>query len=344
MSAWDFRIVSIGALASLLYLTPTAKADGPPQVVVDGHFDHTKDKHGKDKFALSGIDCLDDGSHLCLVVDDEMTAVQFATLTSDVLKVGQLVDLHLDDEIIGKRPHKVTGTDHLNCSGGKDDGELDGEAVTHVGTTFYVVGSHGCSRNKAEYKPQTFVLSEIVVKDGKPGTPRNTYQLSKAILANDILRPHFGTDLKGAGGGASIEGMTSGADGKSLIIAFRSPSLNQKAFLMAVKIDPLFQENADFSPSDVSVHPVELGQDTGFRDIERLKDGRFLALTGAATEADAPFVLRMLKADFSLDDAAAKVQPPEGGSPEAIELLGDGRVLILSDDKQDGAPLTVSFP
>jgi len=338
------RAVLIGSLASMSSMVASAQAETLP-VQVHGDF-----AHDKNKFALSGMDCLPEhaNSRLCLVVDDELTAVQFATLSkTDTLAqydltVGEVVDLNLEGgEIVGKRPHKFTSMD---CSGGEDDGELDGEAVTHIGTTFYVVGSHGCSRKKAEYKPQSFVLSRVATEDGKAAKPVNTYQLGRAILQSDILKSHFGKDLKGAQGGISIEGMTAGADGESLLIAFRSPSLDKYAFLMSVKIDPLFKEGDSLSPDDIHIYPVPLGADTGFRDIERLSDGRFLALVGSATEVSAPYMLRILAPDFSLQQETANVPATDGGSPEAIEWLGDGRVLILSDDRQNGGAVTVSAP
>jgi hypothetical protein len=344
MSAFKYRLTFFASLlAFIVPILPVTAAQAAKAPLVEGHF---KTKKGE-KSNLSGMDCLApkaDGSRLCILIDDELTRAQFATLTADKLVVGEDIALFDGKKIIGKPPHSLTSTEALHCSGGQDDEERDGEAVAHQGNTFYIVGSHGCSRKSKEYRAETFLLTRLeVTADGSVAEMRNSYKLSAAILANSTLAPYFRRDLDATDKGASIEGMA--VSGDRLVFAFRSPSIDGNAFLLSVPAETLFTKGA-IPASATEVHEVPLGKDIGFRDIESLPGGGFLALTGPSWEAkpDAPYALQLLGTDFSLQDKPLTVSPPGKGSPEAIESLGNGQVLVLSDGAVDGQPFFVPFP
>lgn len=352
-------VLSCGQLAA----GPVAAAD---QMTVSGKF---KEKPGKGS-NLSGMDCLApgrDGTRLCLLVDDELKVVQFARLEGLELVVGE------DEKVfkagrtpIGKPPHELLHLAALHCSAGRDDGELDGEAVAHAGMTFFVVGSHGCSK-KGEYRSEQFFLARIEV-DGNGAIQdfKISYRLSKVISDNETLAGSFGqnlprnrnpdpakeADLPPAGNGTSIEAMAAVEDpddhaNDRLVFGFRSPA-EPDAILLDVPLAGLFDDGVALEKS--TAHLLALGEKIGFRDLEALPGGGFLALTGPDREADPdePYALQRVTAGFALDGNAVPVAADGEGSPEAIESLGtiaDGhlRVAIISDGKPNGGPVLIDI-
>lgn len=319
----------------------TASAD---TFVVKGDF---KTKDGEPN--ISGVDCLaakSDGTRLCLAVDDELKAVQFATLQGLELTVGNVEKVvDAGRKTVGKPPGEFLGLPDLHCSKKFDSGEMDGEAVAHIGQTFYVIGSHGCSK-KGKYRPQTFALSRIEVDpDGKIVDFTVSYRLSEVLSAAEAVKAVFGIDLPPASEGASIEALAA-SDGK-LFIGFRSPAVEQ-ALILEVPISGLFEEGATLSKA--TPHPVKLGARIGFRDLEVLGDGSFIALTGPDAEAEpnSPYALQRLDATFAPIGDALTVNAEPDGSPEAIEVLGTttdekDRVALFSDGLKNGGPVLIDM-
>ena len=306
-----------------------------------------------DKNELSGLDCLEESSpegRLCMVVDDEASFAQFATLSEDLLTAEKgTIELFKTEPEFGKQPDVQFGKVSLACTGGvKKNGGADGEAIAHAGRIFYVVGSHGCGRKNKKYSAQSFVLSRIEIgPDGSVVALDSTYRLSEAIATNAKLAAAFGHDLPvegmtpDAAAGTSIEAMT--VLGTSLAIGFRSPATD-RAYLLLVPIAQLFSPDGEFSSETVRVATFDFGPHVGFRDIEALpKDGSIVALIGpeGKPKPDGPYELRLISADLVLDTKArAKVPIPSDGSPEAIEVLDGTQVLVISDGAvQGGAQL-----
>ena len=110
---------------------------------------------------LSGIACLEPGEaggRRCLVINDELQSAQFVTIEGEQVVAGEakpLTNNATPQQTAGKAPKPT-------CGGGTDDfKELDGEAVAVAGDTFYVVSSHGCSRNKNEFRESLFLVSRF---------------------------------------------------------------------------------------------------------------------------------------------------------------------------------------
>lgn len=341
----------------LLFLLALAWAQGAPVVAEDkpeltvkGTFEEKKENDPN----LSGIDCVapdDDDEQLCLLVDDELNLVQFAELDGLKLKVGKTLEIFGDDnevadgnEVVGQPPGLSSEIPKPRCSKGTEQGDLDGEAVAHIKRIFYVVGSHGCSKNGL-FRPQTFALARIELdKDGKAKRVTVSYRLSEAIAANARLAPFFATDLPPKADGTSIEAMAA-RDGK-LIIGFRSPA-EDEAVLLEVPIEGLFKDGGPLDTATIIDHSVPLGKEIGFRDLEALPKGGFVALTGPDRERkgkrNRPYALQRLTAAFEPIGPATEIDFKKDGSPEAIEILAGApkdhiRVLVLSDGLANGGP------
>ena len=113
-------------------------------------------KDGKAARDLSGIACAPGQAvRHCLVVDDEGDSAQWATLDGTSFAAGDAVPLVGEsdgDVTFGARPEVACPI--------RDGafGELDGEAVAFAAPYYYVVGSHGCSRKKGEFRASSFIL------------------------------------------------------------------------------------------------------------------------------------------------------------------------------------------
>jgi hypothetical protein len=209
--------------------------------------------------------------------------------------------------------------------------EFDGEGVTYqaappssgrAGGTFYVVGSHGCSRNKAEFRLSSFLLARVDVDDhGHAATPELTYRVSGALQNAAFVGQFFGKSLDADAQGLNIEGIAIAGD--RLLLGLRSPSLNGDAFIVEAKIADVFAPGLTEAPVEVQVLPLAVGRNAGIRDLATLPDGRLLVLSGPAQgQCDVPFALWLAGA------------PQAASSPTPIKL-GLLEEVFEDDQKKD---------
>ena len=135
-------------------------------------------KDGKAARDLSGIACAPNQTvRHCLVIDDESDSAQWATLDGTSFVSGDpmpLVGESAADVTFGARPE-------VDCPNGDGTfGEVDGEAVAFAAPYYYVVGSHGCSRKKGEFRASSFILARL--SDEPQGKVETTFRLA------DVLR------------------------------------------------------------------------------------------------------------------------------------------------------------
>ena len=83
-------------------------------------------------------------------------------------------------------------------------GELDGEAVAFAAPYYYVVGSHGCSRKKGEFRASSFILARL--SDDQQGGVETTFRLTDVLRHASTVSAYFGKDLNGDNG-LNIEGL-----------------------------------------------------------------------------------------------------------------------------------------
>jgi hypothetical protein len=323
-----------------------------------------KKKH-KPATDISGIACLPPVGtrRACLLVNDENKNAQFATIEGDRLIVGEPIALigdEADPKTLGSKPKKK----NVDCPNGPGDfAEFDGEGVAYSEPYFYVIGSHGCSRNNGLFQLSSFILARIRVDDhGRPAdgegkalpakksarAVQTTYRVSDLLRRAGSAAQFFGNDLESANG-LNIEGIA--VDGDKVWLGLRAPvDGDGKAFLVSASASDLFRKDhaaSRASPEDVI--KVRLAK-LGIRDLAMLPDKRILILAGAAHGPEQPFQL------FVVDPKAAKPtakplgqlpkveQLVEGekklGEAEAVTVLDpdQGRIVVLFDALVDGAP------
>jgi len=359
---WLFATLAVFGLSLALAPTFAAQQDAAApegEIAVKGDF---QGKQGKvPAVDLSGIACLPPGPggvRECLAVNDENKEAQRATLTGRELLPGAPI-LLLGD----KPPQDARGAPPtLSCPGGLDNFEdLDGEGVAAVpggssgDGTFYVVGSHGCSRGKAKGRLSGFLLARVPFTGGEPGRPDLTWRLSDALRGNPKLASVFAQPLDEAHQGLNIEGIA--AVGGDLLLGLRAPA-KQHAFLARVPTDALFAPDQSGGPSAEAI-PLALGEGVGVRDLAVLPDGRLLVLAGPAQEQADPYAVWLAElgrdasgtVSASLRRLAALRDIGTGkdrAKAEAIlPLVEEGgrlRVLVLFDGLPNGGPRTYLLP
>lgn len=350
----------VGALIPVL-----ARAESPriaaPEIAVtalDAAGLKTERKGGLEPaYDVSGIACLPpdgSGARACLVVNDQDTFAQRATLTETGLQGGDLVPL-IDKEhrraILGRKP------DDLACSQGKGGfKDLDGEGVAYAAPYFYVVGSHGCARRARTSVHSAFILTRVRVDAaGAPvGEPTEaveaTYRLNAVLASAQPIAGAYGHDLNEADG-LNIEGIA--ILGDRVVVGLRAPSIGGRAFLVAAESAALFAPGHDAVEIAAEVIPLALGEGVGIRDLAPLPDGRLLVLSGPTREqADIPFRLQA-------------VEPRTGGAVETLAEVADRvgvggrrakaeaalpldpaakRILVLFDGFENGGPRVYARP
>lgn len=187
-------------------------------------------------------------------------------------------------------------------------GEVDLEAVTLVGDTLYLTGSHSNTKKGVDADSREIVFSVKV-----SGTGANTqfvYQgkfsgLEAALVAWDqggsSGKPagYFGFAASSGAGiapentnGFSIEGMTTSVDNSELWLGFRAPqtdtSSRDKALIVPVKNYQQLQSDPDATPIFGEAIELNLGG-RGIRSIDKAADGSgYLIIagpSGSATDA-----------------------------------------------------------
>ncbi|MFY9293003.1 MAG: DUF3616 domain-containing protein [Methylorubrum rhodinum] len=317
-----------------------------------------RDEAGRKNVAedISGIACVDlgGGKRRCLLVNDEGGKAQFVAIDGLTIEPKRRVDLigeGPNPETLGRRP---TGP---GCPDAKQKfKELDGEGVAYAAPYFYVTGSHGCGRRSKAFTLSAMLLARIrVTGEGKPDVPEGaepegavetTWRLGDALARAETVGPYFLKDLTD-GNGLNIEGLAVAGD--DLYASLRAPSLDGKAFLVAVSVEALFAEGHEPYTGTPRVIPIEVGDGAGIRDLTVLPDGQLLVLTGPAQFQDVPY--RLFRFDpkgnagpVALGRLAPLDESESRGKPEAITMVGKDRVLVFFDSLKNGAPRSYTVP
>jgi hypothetical protein len=287
------------------------------------------DDDGEVATNISGLACIpkDAVPSTCLAIDDQGRSAQVAFIGNGRVAAGARLPL------IGKRPSRETigqPPAEIGCSDGERKfRDLDGEAVAYAAPFFYVVGSHGCSRHSNKFRLSSFILARIperqvtgAAQAFNPSSVETTYRLSEAIAASPPLRPYFTQDLMSANG-LNIEGLAI-ADGK-LFAGLRAPTLDGKAFIVAVDADRLFDENAAINEGDVKTISVPMGAGRGIRDLARLNDQQLLILSGPAQDGPVPFEIHV----FDIKAEASTLLGTLGELPDVTEAKAEA-ISVLS--------------
>jgi hypothetical protein len=316
----------------------------------------SSDKDGKPR-GISGMACLgkaSDASRECFVINDEERFGEIARLTKDgLVATGKTIDFVEKGET-GKG---VRGVARNPMCGGVEDAskfdELDGEGVAIAGNWAYVASSHSCSGG-GKYKPSSFLLVRFKVKGGtfKGKTlVERSWRLADVLLAGE-LKAFYG---KPKGEGTNIEGIA--VIGDRLYAGLRTPVNSNESFIVGAPVDDLFAADPKDHPQGlkdgVAIKPikVELGANTGIRDLAALRNGRMLILSGPTDEqADVAYKLWLLDKPVSgkARDLNVTITTPTQGKDgkrakaETVTVLDETpdrlKVLVLYDNIDEGEP------
>jgi hypothetical protein len=312
------------------------------------------DDDGDEATDISGVSCLppDGGKHVCLVIDDQGRLAQAATIEGLKLRGGGKIRLiskgGAPADIVGQEP--IVDECSEKAAKFKD---LDGEAVAHYRQDFYVVGSHGCSRNGNKFRASSFVLarvpdqivSKVAAADSKSvdenGPIATSYRLSEALLVAPHVKEFFARDLM-TKNGLNIEGLAI-IDGK-LYAGLRAPVVDTKAYLIEVDLDALFDAGKSIALGK-EVREIELDflGGRGIRDLAALGDGRLVVLSGPAQADGTPFALHFLDPKTNIAKPIAVLgDVPSGAKAEGLHVLaqspkGMDLVIMFDGPKSGGA-------
>lgn len=213
--------------------------------------------------------------------------------------------------------------------------DLEGLAMDQAGN-LYAITSH--SRNSdGEEKKSRDKLVRFRIEGDRVTEPRVENGLKPALLAAHPVLAEAAKllDVK-AEGGLNIEAMEVSADQQGLLIGFRSPLLDGRAFMARVEnLAELFEADA---PPRVSSQRVTLdlgGQ--GIRGMTHVPHlGGHLLISGPVGREPVPFQLWFWSGQP--DDAARRVSVPGLASFKHAEgvcaavLEGQPWIIIVSDD------------
>ena len=284
-------------------------------------FDEDKD--------LSGI-ASPDGQQV-LVVSDETVAVQPGVLDrkSATIKAGIPVPLP------------------KGAGDGKSEADCEGVAWMPEEQAWYVTGSHGLGKKKADFQESRCHVFRIPA-DPSSGQPMASGIARASLLPwverEPALQPWARKPLQQ--NGFNIEGLAA-KDGR-LWFGLRAPNVDGTAFVVCVAPSALFREGAN----GAELHRLAVGPGVGIRELAAVRDG-FVVLTGNASsetskqqpksEAPGPdvnFALWHWQPGGALVKLGDLPKPP--GKGEGLCVLEDTEdhadVLVLHDGISGGEP------
>lgn len=336
---------AISWLALVMVAAPALSQDRAELLVPLARLSVNGEISGKDGGVaqdISGMACIPTaGSEtLCLLINDENTSAQFVSLNGSELQPGAVLP------IIGRAaPKNAVGTPpSITCAEVKKFADLDGEGVTYENRQFYVVGSHGCSRNSNSFRLSSFILARVSMA-GTGETVKSTeltYRLSDVLVAAAQAGDRFGKHLDTAGNGLNIEGIA--ISGGKLWAGLRAPVDDGKAYLIGASIDELFAPGSAkwMGAPDVRILPLSAGR--GIRDLASLSAGRLLLLSGPAQNQDIDYRLHLVDLNTSAPPILIGVlENVPYGKAEVVAVMRESRdtleFIVMFDGVKNGGGL-----
>lgn len=211
--------------------------------------------------------------------------------------------------------------------------------MAYADRTFYVVGSHGCSRHGGEYRPSSFLLARISPGNGEAGAPELTWRVADLLGAAGEVAPFVGKALDETSNGLNIEGLA--VVGDRLWLGLRAPALGGRAFLVGGSVAELFKPGGEPATSKPQLLAFPAGTQRGVRDLAPLADGRLLVLVGPAQEQDKPYAILLLDpADPTAFRELGELRERKNAKAEALSVLAESReelrVLVGYDGVKNG--------
>lgn len=277
---------------------------------------------------LSGAACVPTTPKFtsCLIANDQQKYAQFFSIEGNVLVPRKLTLLSDEDK------------------------DPDAEGVAYDEGFFYVTGSHGRSRHSDKKNLSSYVVFRIAV-DPRTGAPKtepdaekvdgveSSSRLRKVLKNDDDVEAYFNEPL--AEGGVNIEGIA--VRNGRIYFGLRGPSLKRHAFVLSVNADALFTKHDDLKPNTTS---LELGKDTGIRDLAVVSDG-LLILAGPTREEDVPYTVWLWDGSSETAKLLATLdlsKVKKGAKAEILLPLEEDaasiRVLVMFDSIENGGAIS----
>lgn len=312
-----FVIAGVAALAaSMLAYADTNAQETRVAPVAQWRVEPPFAKSDNARLNISGLACAPStqsvklqSSRRCIAVNDETKYAQFFTIEGTTIV-----------------PETVTP-----LVGDRERNDPDAEGAAYDGGYFYVTGSHGLSRKDA-FKELAFNVFRIATD----GNVQRTPNLRDAIRSAPVIGTYAEQPLRD--NGVNIEGIA--ASNGRLYFGLRAPSIDGKGFILSTNADDLFK-----GPTEVKVHDVALGTETGIRDIAAVEKG-FLLLTGGAQDQAIPSAVHFWDGASSQPPRLAELDLkglPRDAKAESLLVLAETptsyKVLIAFDGIANGGPL-----
>jgi hypothetical protein len=338
---------------------------GTPIDVKEKYTAPASDAGGKPR-GISGMACLGaagDEKRQCLVINDEETSAEIATLKDESLKpTGKKLRIvetgESGDGIVGAQRIAGCGDKGRSSKGGKFS-EVDGEGVAVSQGYVYIAGSHSCSGG-GKYKPSSYLLSRARLAGPEAFPHGKSAVVERSWRGADML---FHSDAGSAFGepkkvGTNIEGIA--VIGEYLYAGLRTPVAGSSAFLIRAPVDALFAPGtAPLSADMVKTRSLALGEATGVRDLAALADGSLLILSGPSLNQDVdykiwhlpnpvwnaqPTALLVVKTKAKAKDEKGEDKTPKAESLTVIAQSERTVVVVVNYDNIDeGAPARHEF-
>jgi hypothetical protein len=226
--------------------------------------------------------------------------------------------------------------------------EIDIEAIAAAEDCYYIIGSHGLTKKKGDYRKNRYKLFRLPVNPdtGFPVRGLRAASLSSLVRSDLRLRPYFMKPLQRSG--INLEGLA--FRGGRLFVGFRNPNLGGCAFVMEVDAADVFSSAEN--PS-VRFHALPLGEGYGIREIVATDSGFLIVAGNAGSEPSDKFPESQ---DYEEDrgyvmftwngkDPQARhigPIPHTAGKAEGMLVLDESdrdiTVLMLFDGPPNGAP------
>ncbi len=288
-----------------------------------------KDDDFKDqpRMNLSGAACVPTTPKFtsCLIANDEKRYAQFFSIEGSTLVPRKLIRFSDADK------------------------DPDAEGVAYENGVFYITGSHGRSRKTDKENKESYAVFRFSVDpaSGIPGFDPNdkkvigvesTSRLRDVIRDDDNTAAFFNKKL--AEGGVNIEGIA--VKNGRMHFGLRAPSNKNHAVVLSVEASALFTETDELKPMSTA---LELGKDTGIRDLAAVSDG-ILILAGPTREEAVPYTV------WFWDGAGKTAKPlatldlgnvPPGKAEILLPLEEDSssiRVLVMFDGVENGGAIS----
>lgn len=241
----------------------------------------------------------------------------------------------------------------LKISGKPKKAEVDVEGIAFhpQDQAYYVVGSHGVGKKKADFQPDRHSVHQVPVDPASGGIREDGIRQTSLLPwleRTPELAAHVKKPLQQ--NGLNIEGLT--VSNGRLLFGLRAPNKDGHACIIEAAPRDLF----DAKPDKLVVHRVAIGEHRGIRELAAVHGGFILVTGNASAEAskkitetlaagpDTHFEILFWDGKSTTTTRIAKL-PDNGGKAEGLLVLSDTGthldLLVLFDGLPGGEPLEV---